>query len=130
MFHWRPFGSRIVRGLDAYDQALVAQRHLCGRLRFHVGQAILELRATHALADNVEECKHACLRTVDHALPEVFKIAPSGTARVGNRRHANSESKAIRILAIVPGVRTWLTRPGVDMHVYVHQTWHDVKPTS
>ena len=41
--------------------ALVAQRHVGGRLRLHVGQVLLELVAAHAVADDVEEGQHARL---------------------------------------------------------------------
>ena len=75
-------------GLDAHDDVLVFERHLSRGLHLHVLEVLLELRAAHAVADDVEQREHARARAVDHAVLEVLEVAPAGTAGVDDRGDA------------------------------------------
>src|SRR5258708_20934369 len=117
MLYRRPLGACIVRGLDAHDESLVPQRHVCGRLGLHVGKIVFEFWAAHAMADDVEEGKHARLGTVDDALLKVLEVAPSSATGVGHSRHSNAERESVRIQAVVPAVGAALTSAGENMHI-------------
>ena len=114
-------GPRVVRRLDADDQALVLERHLRGGLRVHVGEVLLELSAAHPVADDVEEGEHAGARAIDDARLEVLEVPPAGAARVGDRGDADAEREAVGIDAVVAGVRAALAGAGVDVGVNVDQ---------
>ena len=104
------------------------ERHVGGGLHFHVREIVLELPASHAVADDVEEGKHTCFRTIDHARFEVVEIPPAGAAGVGDGRHADPEGETIRIDATVAGVGTWLASAGVDVRMDIDQAGRHVQP--
>ena len=115
----RPLGAGVVRRLDADDQPWMPARHVRGRLRLHVREVLLERAAAHAVADDVEKGEDAGLRAIDDALLEILEVAPAGAAGIGDRRHADAQREAVRIDAVVAGVRAPLARAGVDVRVDV-----------
>ena len=116
-----------MRRFDAYDQSLVAQRHLSRGFRFHVRENILVLRSTHSSADNIQERQHPRLRSIDDALLEILKVSPARAAGIGHRRNAGAESESVRIYAKVSSVGSRLTSAGVDVDMDIHQAGRDVK---
>ena len=60
--------------LDPDDQALVLQRHLGRRLGFHVVEVLLESRAAHAVADDVQEREDAGPGAIDDGLLKSWKL--------------------------------------------------------
>ena len=118
-----PFRAGVVGAFDAHHHALVLQRHLGRRLRFHVGQVVFVLRAAHAGADDIQERKDARLGPVDDAILEVLEITPAGAARVGDRCYAAAEREAVGRHAVVTGVGAALTAPVVDVDVDIDEAW-------
>ncbi len=108
-------------GLDPDDQTFVAKRHLRRRLRFHVGQVLLELVAPHAVADDVEKRQHAGPGPIDDALLEIVEAPPARGSRVHDRGHARAQREAVGIQAVVAGIGSSLARAGVHMDVNVDE---------
>ena len=125
--HGRPSRSGVVRELDAHDQALVLERHVRGGRGLHIGTIVLELRATHAVAYDVEKCQDARLRAVDDPLFEVLEIPPAGAARVGHRRYTHAKRESVRIHTVVARIGIALARPGIRVDVHIHQPGRHVE---
>src|SRR5262249_32326839 len=54
-FNRRPFRAGVMGRLDAYDQILIAKRHVRRRPGFHVRHVLLKLPAPHSLSVNIDE---------------------------------------------------------------------------
>ena len=102
--------------------------HVSRRLRLHVREVLLVLRAAHPVADDVEECEDAGLRSIDDARLEVVEVPPARAARVGDGRYADAQGEAVWIDAAVSGVRPRLTRAGIHMHMDVDESGRHVQP--
>ena len=121
-----PLRSAVVRALHADDDALVLERKFTGDFPLHVLQVVLDLAASHAVADDVEEGEDAGAGLVDDPCLEIFEVAPAGAAGVGNGGRAAFEREAVRRDA-AESARVALALAGVDVDVDVDETGRDVK---
>ena len=126
VFHRGPLRTRVVRRFDAHDGVLVARGHFGRGFGVHFREILLR-RARHALSHDVQECQYAGLGAIYHAVFEIRKIAPAGTARVGHRGHARAEGEAIRIDAVVAAVRAALSGASVNVNVHVDEARNDIQ---
>ena len=90
-------------------------------------EVLLVLAAAHSVADDVEEREHARLGAIDDAVLEILEIAPAGAAGIGDGRHADAEGVAVRVEAVIAGVRAALAGAGVDVGVDVDQAGSHVE---
>ena len=91
-------------------------------------RVLLESRAAHPIADDVQEREDAGPRAVDDPRLEVLEVAPAGAAGVGHGRDARAEREAVGIDAVVARVRTPFAGAGEDVHVDVDKPGRDVQP--
>ncbi len=92
-------------------------------------QILFELPAAHAVADDVQEGKHAGGRAIDDALLEVLEVAPARSAGVDDRRHSRARRDDVGIHAVVAGIRSLLARSRVHVRVNVDEPGRHEQPS-
>ena len=127
LLHRVPVRRRVVCGLDPDDDVGVLAGEGRGRVGLHVFEVLLDGAAPHPVADDVGERQDACPAAADDGFPEGLEVPPTGAPGVEDGRDPRAERVAVRVEAVVPGVRPALVRAREDVDVQIDQAGRHVE---
>ena len=126
--HRVPLRAAVVGDFDADDHARMLPDAHRGQPGVHVGQILFDRPALHAGADDVDERQDARASAIDDLLLELEEVAPSGAARIDERRLAAAERVGVGLDRGI-GVAEVGVLLGAEEHVGVDvdEAWHHVE---